>query len=455
MIQETIPKTDKGPIWPSLKENSIEENFSVGLSVVAEEHCPSVLLRLSILFVLGLLITSCIQVSKAKTPENNRTSVRTAKVEKKDFVRTVRLAGTTEAIQSYNVLAPRLPGRSGWGDLTITRLVAAGTRVKPGDLLVEFDRQGQIRNFLDTQRDYLQQVEQIKKKQAEMAAAKAKDDTELKAAENDVASAKWEMQRNEVIARIDAEKNEQNYEEAKAKLQQLRTTYDLKRLAAQAELRVLEIQSIHNKRAMTHAQNNMEKMVIRANMEGIVVLSQIWKGQNMGEVQEGDSIHPGSSILQLVDPTVMQVRVRVNQADFLFMKMGQEAQISLDAYPGLTFKGDLRQVAPIGVPSNLSNRIRTFVAVFDVQGNDPRMMPDLSAAIDVEIERVPSVLVIPRDAISIEKSEAKVRVLKEDQTQIRTVRVAQKSDMEAVIESGVEAGEVLLLDNQSVNGNRS
>jgi len=416
---------------------------------------PPLFLCTVIFLILGFVFAACSGVSKAKSAQTNGTAVRMAKVERRDFVRTVRLAGTTEAIQSYSVLAPRLPGRSGWGDLTITKLVAAATRVKPGDLLVEFDRQGQIRNFLDTQQEYLQQVEQIKRKEAEIAAAKAKDDTELKAAENDAASAKWEMQRNEVIARINAEKNVLIYEEAKAKLEALRTTYNLKRQAAEADLRVLEIQSIHNKLAMTHAQSNMEKMVIRANMEGIVVLSQIWKGQNMGEVQEGDSVHPGSSILQLVNPSIMQVRARVNQADFLFMKIDQTTQISLDAYPGLTFTGQLKHVAPIGVPNNLSNRIRTFVALFGLKGSDPRLMPDLSAAIDVEVERVPSVLVVPRDAIHMENGVAKVNVLKEGKTQDRVVRLAQKSDMEVVIETGLEAGETLLLGTRSSGGNKS
>jgi HlyD family secretion protein len=444
MVQESIVQKGKGTGWNSLKRTALIDKSSF----------PILLYSIVFLF-MGFVITSCSFVTKPNSARNNETAVRTAKVEERDFVRTVRLAGTTEAIQSYSVLAPRLPGRSGWNDLTITKLVTAATRVKPGDLLVEFDRQGQIRNFLDTQREYLQQVEQIKRKKAEIAAAKAKDDTELVAAENDVASAKWEMQRNEVIARIDAEKNVQNYEEAKAKLEVLRTTYDLKRQAAQADLRVLEIQSDHNKMAMTHAENNMEKMVIRANMEGIVVLSQIWKGQNMGEVQEGDSVHPGSSILQLVDPSIMQVRARVNQADFLYMKIDQTTQISLDAYPGLTFTGRLKQVAPIGVPNNLSNRIRTFVALFALEGSDPRLMPDLSAAIDVEIERTPSVLVVPRDAIFMENGVAKVHVVNDGKPQGRVVKLAQKSDMEAVIETGLKAGETLLLGNQSVSGNRS
>jgi HlyD family secretion protein len=151
----------------------------------------------------------------------------------------------------------------------------------------------------------------------------------------------------------------------------------------------------------------------------------------------------------------MQVRARVNQADFLFMKIDQTTQISLDAYPGLTFTGQLKQVAPIGVPNNLSNRIRTFVALFALKGSDPRLMPDLSAAIDVEIERIPSVLVVPRDAIHVENGVAKVNVLKEGKPQDRVVKLAQKSDMEVVIETGLEAGETLLLANQSLSGNRS
>jgi HlyD family secretion protein len=409
----------------------------------------------SLLVVLLCLYCACsraVSAGKTVNPSPPSTSV---KVERKDFVRSIRLAGTTEAIQSFNVLAPRLPGRSGWGDLTITKMVAAGTKVKRGDLLVEFDRQGQIRNFLDTQRGYLQQVEQIKKKKAEILAAKAKDDTELKAAENDVAAAKWEMQRNEVIARIDAEKNIQNYEEAQAKFEALRKTYNLKRQAAQADLRVLEIQAIHNKMAMDHSQTNMEKMVIKANMEGIIVLSQIWKGQNMGEVQEGDSVHPGSSILQIVNPSKMQVRARVNQADFLFMKLDQKAQISLDAYPGLTFTGTLKQVAPIGVPNNLSNRIRTFVTLFDLEGADPRLMPDLSAAIDVEIERIPSVLVIPREKVFYEKGQAKVRVQAGGQIQIRSIKISAQSDMETVVESGLSDDELLDTGNQLMNRNRT
>jgi multidrug efflux pump subunit AcrA (membrane-fusion protein) len=367
-------------------------------------------------------------------------------VERKDFVKSIRLSGIVEAMQSYSVLAPRMPGRSGWGELTITKLAPSGTRVKVGDLLVEFDRQVQIQNFLDTEREYLQKIEQIKKQKAIMEAARARDDTELHQAENAVGAAKWEIQKNEVIARIDAEINQQNLEEAEAKLKQLRTTYDLKRKAAAAQLKIYEIQSEDNRISMEFARENTEKMLIRAKMEGIVVLNHVFKGQSMAEIQEGDTVNPGRGILQLVNTSQMQVRSRVNQADFLFLHLDQEAKISLDAYPGLSFRGRLMQVAPIGVASGLSNRIRTFTALFSLEGADPRLMPDLSAAMDIEVERIPNVVVIPREAVIKQEGKFFVQVLHNNNVELRPVNIGPRSDMEAIVEAGVNPGEVLLLN---------
>lgn len=394
---------------------------------------------------LNLFLVGCGKVAKA-TDADLSSSLRAAKVEKKDFVKSIRLSGIVEAMQSYSVLAPRMPGRSGWGELTITKLVPSGTRVKPGDLLVEFDRQGQIRNFLDTEREYLQKIEQIKKQKAIMTAARARDDTELRQAENAVGAARWEIQKNEVIARIDAEINQQNLEEAEAKLKQLKMTYDLKRKAATAELKILEIQTEHNRISMEFARENTEKMAIRARIEGIVVLNHVFKGQSMAELQEGDTVNPGRGILQLVNTSQMQIRSRVNQADFLFLKLDQEARISLDAYPGLSFRGLLKQVAPIGVASGLSNRIRTFTALFSLEGADSRLMPDLSAALDIEVERIPNVVVVPREAVIGQNGKFYVHVLRNSKTELRPVTIGPLNDMEAVVETGVNPGEVLLLN---------
>ncbi len=225
----------------------------------------------------------------------------------------LRLKGTTEAVQARAILAPLLAGQE-VPTLTIIHLIAAGTRVKQGDLLVEFDRQAQMRDFVDKQADYQKLVDQVAEEQAKESAARAKDETELKAADDNLRKTELEIQKAEIVSRIDAEKNQENLDEAKATYDQLRETFDLKRKAAQAAIRILEIQRDRTQQTMLHAQANADLMQIHSPLDGVVVLNTIWKQGTMGEVQEGDQVRPGVPFMQVVNPSIMQVRVLAQSA---------------------------------------------------------------------------------------------------------------------------------------------
>jgi HlyD family secretion protein len=298
----------------------------------------------------------------------------------------LRLKGTTEAVQARAILAPLLAGQS-VPTLTIIHLTAAGTRVKQGDLLVEFDRQAQMRDFVDKQADYAKLVDQVLGEQAKENSARAKDETELKTAEDNLRKTEFEMQKTEIVSRIDAEKNQENLDEAKATYDQLRETFDLKRKAAQAAIRILEIQRDRTQQTMLHAHANADLMQIRSPLDGVVVLNTIWKQGTMGEVQEGDQIRPGVPFMQVVNPAAMQVRVMANQQDFPSLQVGQTAKVRLDAYPDLVFPAKLEQLAPIGEGGDFSSKLRSFVVVVSITGNDPKLMPDLSAAVDVDVTK--------------------------------------------------------------------
>ena len=110
------------------------------------------------------------------------------------------------------------------------------------------------------------------------------------------------MQKVELLSRIDAEKAREDLDEARATLAQLKETFDLKRKAAQASIRILEIQRDRTRETMLHAQTNAALMQIRSPIDGIVVFNTIWKQGNMGEVQEGDQVRPGVPFMQVVDP---------------------------------------------------------------------------------------------------------------------------------------------------------
>jgi len=298
----------------------------------------------------------------------------------------LRLKGTTEAVQARAILAPLLAGQQ-IGSLTIIHLAPAGAKVKQGDLLVEFDRQAQMRDIVDKQSEYEKLVDQVAEEQAKESAARAKDETELKTAEDNLRKTELEIQKAEIVSRIDAEKNQENLDEAKATYDQLRETFDLKRKAAQAAIRILEIQRDRTRQTMEHAKANSDQMQIHSPLDGVVVLNTIWKQGTMGEVQEGDQVRPGVCFMQVVNPSTMQVRVLANQQDFPSLQVGQSAKVRLDAYPEMVLSGRLDQVAPIGEGGDFSNKLRTFVVIVAIQGNDPKLMPDLSAAVDVDMSK--------------------------------------------------------------------
>ena len=296
----------------------------------------------------------------------------------------LRLKGTTEAVESRAIIAPLISAQQ-VGTLTIVHLMPAGTRVKKGDVLVEFDRQAQMKDYVDKQADYQKLVGQVEQERAKEIAAKAKDETELKQSEDNLRKAELEVQKAEIISRIDAEKKQEDLDEAKATYDQLRETFDLKRKAAQAAIRILEIQRDRTQETMLHARGNADLMQVHSPLDGVIVLNTIWKQGTMGEVQEGDQVRPGVTFMQVVDPSVMQVRVLANQQDFPSLRVGETAKVRLDAYPDLVFQGKLEQMAPIAQGSDFSNKLRTFTVIFSLLGNDPKLMPDLSAAVDVDL----------------------------------------------------------------------
>lgn len=374
--------------------------------------------------------------------------MRTAVIAPKDFVSSLRLHGVVEAVESHAIAAPRLSGQ-GLSTLIITRLVANGSTVHRGDVLVEFDRQAQLRNVLDKEAEYRDLVEQIKKKQADQSALRAADETELKQAEDAEKTAELEVKKNEILSKIDAEKNELTLEQARATRQQLRETFDLKRQADLADLRVLEIQRDRAQAAARWAAGNTEKMVIHAPVDGVAVMSSTWKGNGPSDVEEGDEVRPGSSIMQIVNPRQMQVRVRVNQADIGDLREGQNSRINLDAYPDLSFSGKVDRIAAVAQTSAFDSKVRVFTVLFAINGSDPKLLPDLSAAVDVQLDRQPGVLVVPRDAIITENNHSYVQVKNGSGFERREVKLGAANDVDQVIVSGIEKGAVVLRNSST------
>ena len=295
----------------------------------------------------------------------------------------LRLTGLVEAERAITIVAPRLQGGRGSGEMVLTRVVPGGSRVSANQPIVEIDPQDMLREAFNRRVEVNDIEGQIARMRANQSITRSADDTAITAAQNDVSRARLEASKNELIPKVDAEKNTLALEEAEAKLKQLKETYDLKRKVAEADVRIQEIRRDRARLALEQAEKNAELMTITAPFDGLAVLKMMFRGSQQTELQEGDIVRAGMGLLDVIDPNKMRVRARINQADITRVAVGDKCKVRLDAYPGLEFDGVIETVAPLATPGGRNRRVRSFVTVVAIDGAHPNLLPDLTASVEV------------------------------------------------------------------------
>jgi hypothetical protein len=142
----------------------------------------------------------------------------------------------------------------------------------------------------------------------------------------------------------------------------------------------------------------------------------------------------------------MQVSARVNQVDITQVHIGQSAEIRLEAYPTLIFPGKVASIAAIGTRSDYIKRIRYFTILISIQGSNPKLLPDLTAIVDLQMENTKDALILPREAIAIQNDQAMVAVLENGKAKLQPVKLGAMNEYEAIVESGIREGVMVSLN---------
>ena len=158
------------------------------------------------------------------------------------------------------------------------------------------------------------------------------------------------------------------------------------------------------------------------------------------------------SDMLVVNPAVMQVTARLNQVDVSKVHVGQAAEVRLDAYPDLVFPGKVERISAISTASQYSKRIRYFAAIVSIQGSNPKLLPDLTAAVDIRLQTLDSVLLLPREAVIVQQGQTMVEVLVDGRPELRPIKIGPRNDCEVVIESGLQEGMTVSLNPQVAVG---
>ncbi len=294
----------------------------------------------------------------------------------------VRCTGRTAALHSSIVQVPRQFGQG--GQLTLLQIIENGIRVKPGDLLAEFDSTDQLKLAREAAAKYDDLYHQVDQKRAEQRNNAEKRNSDLIQAQADLKKAEIDIQKGPVLSDLEQQKNTIKLEDARAHIASLERSNRFHEQAEAAELRILELQRDRQKLTVERQKENVALLTLRSNISGMVALISVWRGSSMGHAQEGDRLYSGEDMLQVFDPTSMVVLVSVGEPDGAILKPGAKATIHLDAFPDLTFTAHFDSASPVAT-SGFASSVKSFTARFIVDQTDPRLLPDLSAAADIEV----------------------------------------------------------------------
>jgi multidrug resistance efflux pump len=302
--------------------------------------------------------------------------------------RTVRVTGTIQPVRSVVLQVPRVEGQG--GNLTLTRLVPNGATVHTGDLLAEFDEVKELQNLRDASAKYDDLSHQVEQKAAEHRSNAAKRESDLEQAKADLSKAEIEMRKGPILSDIDSEKNQVTLNDAREHVASLLKSTRYHEQAEAAESHILELQRDRQKVAVDRAKANIGKLELRAPLDGMVALQNVWRNNSMGHAEEGDQLWPGSPILRLFDPKDMEVSVAIEEPDVAALAPDTDAVVHVDAFPTLSFRAKFESASPVA-SSALGSSIKAFSARFRLLDRDPHLMPDLSAAVDVQLPVAPAI----------------------------------------------------------------
>ncbi|KPK76380.1 MAG: hypothetical protein AMJ79_06800 [Phycisphaerae bacterium SM23_30] len=200
-------------------------------------------------------------------------------------------------------------------------------------------------------------------------------------------------------------------------------------------------------------KKSLDACVVRAPAPGIVLYGKENFQQRGGDrsniIELGATVRNHQKLISIPSAHDMVVRVKVNEKWIDMVTPGQAALITLSAYPGELFTGEVYDVA--AMPSAFDRRVSgSDVKVYDtmvsIDGVHPEIRDGMNAQVEIIVDKLEGVICVPVQAVASAAGKKVSYVLKADGSrQERTVEVGAYNNNFIEIKDGLEAGELVSL----------
>ena len=335
-------------------------------------------------------------------------------------------------VASGRVLAP---ARIQIGSVVVGRatrvLLDKGDRVKPLDLLVQLD-EVESRAALAQARSAVAQAA-ARLEQVDVVSAKVTAEA-VRQAELRLAQAEVKLTRNRTLAeagsvsRSDLDDSLQTRDLAASQLASARIQASA--VATGADRHVAQAALEQARGAEQAALARLDQLQIRSPAAGVVTER---------DVEPGDVVQPGRALLVVARDGPTQLSVLPDEKNLAFLRLGQAATASVDAFPDRVFPARVAYIAPA---VDLSRG--TVEVKLDVPDPPPFLRPDMTVSVNVEVGRDPAAVVLPAGAVRDAGAEPWVLAVRDGRAVRQPVKLGMRGEGSVQVLSGLAPGEAVV-----------
>ena len=265
-----------------------------------------------VLAVLGAVVLAFVAMGFIRRKDKDVARVTTAKVEKIDLVAKVTANGKIQARRKVDLSALVM------GQI-VNLAVKEGDRVQKSQLLLQIDR-------------------------AQLAAQTAGRASALAAMRSDLLAGRATTEQ----ARFDYERAKRNWEAkilSEAEYQKTKSAYD----TAQANLSAIQQRLEESGANLAASRDSLSKTTVSAPIAGVITYLPVKEGE---VTVIGTMNNPGTQLLTVSDMSEVEAVMMVDETSVPEVKIGQKANLNIDAYPNRTFEGLVTEVGSSPIAKN-------------------------------------------------------------------------------------------------------
>jgi RND family efflux transporter MFP subunit len=204
----------------------------------------------------------------------------------------------------------------------------------------------------------------------------------------------------------------------------------------EAEYKTAIAQEAQAQAGVDVAEERLRKTIVLAPFSGSIAGRHVEIGQMIG-VNE--------PLMTLIDLRRMRVKVFIAEKDFVHVDSSDTAEVSVDAYPGRTFRGRIDRLDVKADPTT-----NTFGIEIVIDNGNLLLKAGLSARVRLVVDRIPDAVMIPQRAVLFRENSTEAFIVGEDQTaQSRVVELGlTQGDLVRVVR-GLLPGDRLIVKGQN------